>query len=157
MTLDIPVGTGFPSANKSFRGNAMKSFALALLAILSAGLPASAQDRTIPKERLSLVGTWTGQRERMAKVEGYRDGLATLVITEQKGRAFKGHLVRANKEGDVKEELWGAFTPGGKLMVASDEEGYYWFSLVNNNTLDYCYAEAGAGARTTCARLTRKR
>ena len=42
--------------------------------------------------RLSLVGTWTGQRERMAKVEGYRDGLATLVITEQKGRAFKGYL-----------------------------------------------------------------
>ena len=92
----------------------------------------------------------------MAKVEGYRDGLATLVITEQKGRAFKGHLVRSNKDGDVKEDLWGAFTPGGQLMVGSDDEGYYWFTLVNNNTLDYCYAEAGAGARTTCARLTRK-
>jgi hypothetical protein len=133
----------------------MKILALALLAILLPGLPAAAQPA--PKEKLSLVGTWTGQRERMAKVEGYRDGLATLVITEQKGRAFKGHLVRANKEGDVKEELWGAFTPGGKLIVGSDEEGYYWFTLVNNNTLDYCYAEAGAGARTTCARLTRKR
>ena len=128
---------------------------LALLAILLPGLPAAAQPA--PKEKLSLVGTWTGQRERMAKVEGYRDGLATLVITEQKGRAFKGHLVRANKEGDVKEELWGAFTPGGKLIVGSDEEGYYWFTLVNDHTLDYCYAEAGAGARTTCARLTRKR
>ncbi len=134
----------------------MKSCALALFAILLLGFPASAQQKPSP-EKLSLVGTWTGPRERMAKVEGYKDGLATLVITEQKGRAFKGHLVRANKEGDVKEELWGAFTPGGKLMVASDEEGYYWFSLVNNNTLDYCYAEAGAGARTTCARLTRKR
>jgi hypothetical protein len=109
------------------------------------------------QEKLSLVGTWTGQRERMAKVEGYREGLATLVITEQKGRAFKGHLARANKEGDVKEELWGAFTPGGRLMVASDDEGYYWFTLVNNNTLDYCYSEAGAAARTTCARLTRQK
>jgi len=133
----------------------MKSCALALLAILTLGLPASAQPAS--KEKLSLVGTWTGQRERMAKVEGYREGPATLVITEQKGRAFKGHLVRANKDGDVKEELWGAFTPGGKLIVASDDEGYYWFTLVNNNTLDYCYAEAGAAARTTCARLTRKR
>jgi hypothetical protein len=111
----------------------------------------------VAQEKLSLVGTWSGQRERMAKVEGYREGLATLVITEQKGRAFKGHLVRANKDGDVKEELWGAFTPGGRLIVGSDEEGYYWFTLVNNNTLDYCYAEAGAGARTTCARLTRQK
>lgn len=133
----------------------MKSPALALLALVFFCIPASAQPAQ--KERLSLVGTWTGQRERMAKVEGYRDGLATLVVTEQQGRAFKGHLVRANKDGDVKEELWGAFTPGGRLMVASDEEGYYWFTLVNNNTLDYCYAESGAGARTTCARLTRKR
>jgi hypothetical protein len=40
-------------------------------------------------------------------------------------------------------------------MVASDEEGHYWFTLVNNNTLDYCYSEAGA--RTTYARLTRQK
>ena len=93
----------------------------------------------------------------MAKVDGYRAGLATLVISEQTGRAFKGYLSRTNKEGDVKEDLWGAFTPGGRLIVASDDEGYYWFTLVNNNTLDYCYSEAGAGARTTCARLTRQK
>lgn len=135
----------------------MKSSALALLATLLLGFSASAQEKPAPREKLSLVGTWTGPRERMAKVEGYKDGLATLVITEQKGRTFKGYLSRANKEGDVKEELWGAFTPGGKLIVGSDEEGYYWFTLVSNNTLDYCYSEAGAGARTTCARLTRKR
>ncbi len=108
-------------------------------------------------QELSLVGTWTGQRERIAKVEGYRDGLATLVITEQKGRTFKGYLNRSNKDGDVKEDLWGAFTPNGRLMVGSDEEGYYSFSLVNPDTLDYCYSEAGAGARTVCAQLTRKR
>jgi hypothetical protein len=135
----------------------MKSGVLGFIALLLLGIPASAQEKAAPKERLSLLGTWTGQRERMAKVEGYREGPATLVITEQKGRAFKGYLTRGNKDGDVKEELWGAFTPGGKLIVGSDEEGYYWFTLVNNNTLDYCYAEAGAGARTTCARLTRKR
>lgn len=120
---------------------------------MTAGLPqgpAQAQE-------ISLVGTWTGQRERMAKVEGYRDGPATLVITEQKGRAFKGHLNRSNKDGDVKEELWGAFTPNGHLMVGSDEEGFYWFTLVNTDTLDYCYSESGASARTTCARLLRQK
>ena len=129
----------------------MKKHVVAAIGLALLATPAFTQ------EKLSLVGTWSGQRERMAKVEGYRAGLATLVITEQKGRAFKGHLARSNKDGDVKEELWGAFTPGGRLMVASDDEGYYWFTLVNNNTLDYCYSEAGAGARTTCARLTRQK
>ena len=109
------------------------------------------------QEKVSLVGTWTGQREKIAKVEGYRDGVATLVITEQKGRTFKGHLNRTNVDGDVKEDLWGAFTPGGRLMVGSDEEGVYSFALVNANTLDYCYVEAGASPRSVCARLTRKR
>jgi hypothetical protein len=111
----------------------------------------------LAQQDLSLVGTWTGQRERMAKDDGYRDGLATLVITEQKGRAFKGYLSRSNKDGDVKEELWGAFTPNGHLMVGSDEEGFYWFTLVNVDTLDYCYSEAGKSARTTCARVMRQK
>lgn len=129
----------------------MKKHVFAAIGLVMLATPAFAQ------EKLSLVGTWSGERERMAKVEGHREGRATLVITEQKGRTFKGHLVRANKEGEVKEELWGAFTPGGRLMVGSDEEGYYWFTLVNDNTLDYCYSEAGAAARTTCARLTRQK
>jgi hypothetical protein len=124
-------------------------FTALVLSLLAA--PAVAQ------EKVSLVGTWTGQRERIAKVEGYRDGVATLVITEQKGRTFKGYLDRANKDGDVKEDLWGAFTPNGHLMVGSDEEGFYWFTLVNVDTLDYCYSEAGKSARTTCARLIRQK
>ena len=33
----------------------------------------------------SFVGTWTGQRDRIAKVEGRRGGLATLIISEQQG------------------------------------------------------------------------
>ena len=43
----------------------------------------------------SLVGTWTGQRDRIAKVEGRRGGLATLVITQQQGNTFVGHLKRS--------------------------------------------------------------
>jgi len=107
-------------------------------------------------EEISLVGTWTGQRERIAKDGGWRDGVATLVITDQKGRTFTGYLNRSNPEGDVKEPLWGAFTPNGRLVVAADEEGYYSFELIDENTLDYCYAEAGSSARAVCATLTRK-
>jgi hypothetical protein len=108
-------------------------------------------------EAPSLVGTWTGQRDRIAKVEGRRGGLATLVITEQQGNTFAGHLKRSNPTGDEDEPLWGAFTPGGHLMMGSDDEGTYIFSLIDQNTLDYCYSETGPTARTVCARLTRQR
>jgi hypothetical protein len=108
-------------------------------------------------ESVSLVGTWTGQRDRIAKVEGRRGGLATLVITEQQGNTFVGRLKRSNATGDEEEPLWGAFTPDGKLMMGSDEEGTYIFNLVDQNTLDYCYSETGPSPRSVCARLTRQR
>jgi hypothetical protein len=106
---------------------------------------------------VNLVGTWTGERDRIAKVEGRRGGLATLVITEQQGRTFTGRLKRSNPTGDEDEPLWGAFTPDAKLMMGSDEEGTYLFTLIDPNTLDYCYSETGPAARTVCARLIRQR
>jgi hypothetical protein len=106
---------------------------------------------------VSLVGTWTGERARIAKTEGRRGGLATLVITEQQGNTFAGRLKRSNATGDEEESLWGAFTPGAKLMMGSDDEGTYIFNLIDQNTLDYCYSETGSSPRTVCARLTRKR
>lgn len=131
----------------------MKTRIVTALALSMLVSQASAQSA----KEVSLVGTWSGERDRSAKVEGYRSGPATLVITEQKGRAFKGYLTRTNKEGDEKEELWGAFTPGARLVAGADEEGFYSFLLVDENTLDYCYAEVGKAPRTVCARLWRKR
>ena len=125
-------------------------FASAILAVLvSMTVPAAAQ--------VSLVGTWAGQRDRLAKVEGRRGGLATLVITEQQGNTFTGRLKRSNSSGDEEEPLWGAFTPDAKLMMGSDEEGTYIFTLIDPNTLDYCYSETGRSPRTVCARLLRQR
>jgi hypothetical protein len=121
----------------------------AILAILIA-TPAFGADA------VSLVGTWAGQRDRIAKTEGRRGGLATLTITEQQGNTFTGRLKRANPTGDEEEPLWGAFTPGAKLMMGSDDEGIYMFNLIDQNTLDYCYSEAGASPKTVCARLTRQ-
>ena len=97
----------------------------------------------LSQDSVSLVGTWTGQRDRIAKVEGRRGGLATLVFTEQQGNTFVGRLKRANPTGDEEEPLWGAFTPGDMLMMGSDDEGTYVFRLIDQNTLDYCYSETG--------------
>src|SRR5215467_492850 len=132
-------------------GSEMKALIGSLTVVVA--LSASA----LAAEAPSLVGTWTGQRDRIAKVEGRRGGLATLVITEQQGNTFAGHLKRSNPTGDEEEPLWGAFTPGAQLMMGADEEGTYIFRLIDANTLDYCYTEAGPSARAVCARLTRER
>jgi len=129
----------------------MKRLIRSLLVATLVSTPAMSAD--VP----SLVGTWTGQRDRIAKVEGRRGGLATLVITEQQGNTFVGHLKRSNPTGDEDEPLWGAFTPDGQLMMGSDEEGFYIFRLIDENTLDYCYSESGPSARSVCARLARQR
>src|SRR5258708_6506312 len=71
--------------------------------------------RALSADVPSLVGTWTGQRDRIAKVEGRRGGLATLVITQQQGNTFVGHLKRSNPTGDEDEQLWGAIAPGDPL------------------------------------------
>jgi len=128
----------------------MKALIYSLIVAALISLPALGADAP------SLVGTWTGQRDRIAKVEGRRGGLATLVITEQQGNTFKGHLKRSNPTGDEDEQLWGAFAPGGQLMMGSDEEGTYMFHVIDQNTLDYCYSETGPSPRTVCARLTRQ-
>ncbi|MDT5243029.1 MAG: hypothetical protein QOD36_405 [Mycobacterium sp.] len=122
--------------------------ALALCA-LSPVATASADD-------LNLVGSWTGHRERIASTEGYRNGTATLVVTEQTGWTFKGYMQWSTPHGPLQDDLVGAFTPDGTLVAGSDAEGTYSFKLVDPVTLDDCYAEHGQGYRTTCARLQKE-
>ena len=129
-------------------------YSAAVVTLISTPVLAQTASLTAP---VSLVGTWVGERDRIAKVEGRRGGLATLVITEQQGNTFTGHLKRSNPTGDEDEPLWGAFAPGARLMMGSDEEGTYIFSLMDQNTLDYCYSETGVSPRTVCARLARQR
>ena len=85
-------------------------------------------------DEVSLVGTWVGERDRIARVEGRRGGQATLVITQQQGRTFSGHLKRSNPTGDEVEPLWGAFSPDAKLIMGSDDEGTYIFTLIDPST-----------------------
>ncbi|NKI45387.1 hypothetical protein [Streptomyces physcomitrii] len=129
----------------------------AAAALLATGPAASAAPPPpTPDEDVLLVGTWTGHRERIASNDGYRQGRATLVVVEQRGRTFKGLMRWSTPEGEEQDELVGAFSPDARVMSGADEEGTYTFKLVGPTTLDYCYAEHGEGYRTTCARLERK-
>lgn len=107
-------------------------------------------------EDFSMVGTWTGHRERIASDEGYRNGDATLTVTDENGTTFEGTMGWTTPEGDESDPLVGAFSPDGSLMAGADDEGVYTFRLIDATTLDYCYAEHGEGFRTTCARLEKQ-
>jgi hypothetical protein len=68
--------------------------------------------------------------------------------------------MRSNPTGDEEEPLWGAFTPGGKLMMGSDDEGFYIFNLIDQNTLDYwlqrdCALSANRVCKTGSSALTK--
>ncbi|MBK5220533.1 MAG: hypothetical protein JJE35_12230 [Thermoleophilia bacterium] len=134
------------------------SIPLLSVAFASAGEtePLSGRAAASPSGQLALLGTWTGHRERIASTDGYRSGTSTLRVTQQKGLTFKGTMTWSTPDGPITEPLVGAYTPGGNLITGADEEGTYTFSLVNARTLDYCYAEAGDGYRTTCARLKKQ-
>jgi hypothetical protein len=106
--------------------------------------------------KLALLGTWTGHRERISSTQGYRNGTATLRVTEQTGLTFKGTMTWSTPDGPITEPLVGAYTPGGNLITGADKSGTYTFSLVNAKTLDYCYVEHSDGYRTTCARLKKQ-
>jgi hypothetical protein len=106
--------------------------------------------------KLELLGTWTGHRERISSTDGYRNGTATLRITQQKGLTFKGTMSWTTPDGPITEPLVGAYTPAGNLISGADKAGTYTFSLVNAMTLDYCYVEHDDGYRTTCARLKKQ-
>jgi hypothetical protein len=137
-----------PSITTFVRATIIGAAALTLLA-LGPIATASADDP-------ALLGTWTGHRERIASTEGYRDGDATLTISDQTGRTFRGVMTWTTPAGVQADPLVGAFTPDGNVIAGSDAEGVYSLRLIDPVTLDYCYSEHGDGFRTTCARLVKQ-
>jgi hypothetical protein len=107
-------------------------------------------------DEVSLPGTWTGDRERIARDGDRRDGSVTLVVDEQNGRTFTGTMTWTTPTGSEDDPLVGAFTPDGSVTVGADEEGTFSFRLVDAATLDFCYAETGPEHRVACARLEKQ-
>jgi hypothetical protein len=68
----------------------------------------------------NLVGTWIGGGLGVGKQDGWADDPVTLVITEQRGRAFTGK--KTHSEGD--EGFFGAIrTDGESLLLTDDGDG----------------------------------
>ncbi|MFF4369301.1 hypothetical protein [Streptomyces sp. NPDC001594] len=105
-----------------------------------------------------LVGTWTGERHVINSATGFFEGPVSLEIKEQRGRTFQGETRYTAANGTaVRKTVVGGFTPERTVMSGANDEGVYTFKLIRRNVLDYCYAEHGGAAVTSCGRLERQK
>lgn len=129
--------------------------------IVSMSLPATAQQPP------NLVGTWKGMGNvahigptpyRAAKGSGANlpanDIEFTYVITNQQGNRFAGE----SSAGKFKETIIGAVQPDNRGGIMLDDDGQYFFTLVDPNTMDVCYNHHYPTSKAVgCFRVTRSR
>jgi hypothetical protein len=122
-------------------------FALEALCLAA---PALAQDG------LSMVSTWTGTAEGVGTMDGWYSGYVTFVITEQRGSAFKGYVLYPEQSREARNEFVGVVALDGRTVTTADEDGITTGFLIDPNTYEQCYFEAGEDAKVACLRLTRQ-
>ena len=101
----------------------------------------------------NLVGTWSGGGVGVGKQDGWADDPVTLVIAEQRDRAFTGK--KTHSEGE--EGFFGTILADGRsLLLTDDGDGYSIGSILDfGNSIAICYLEAGADAQVFCRTLER--
>ena len=124
--------------------------ALFALAALCFATPVLAQDG------LSMVGTWTGTAVGVGTKDGWYSGVVTFVITERRGSAFKGPVLYPEQSGEARNEFVGVVALDGRTVTTADEYGVTTGFLIDPNTYEQCYFEAGEDAKVACLRLTRQ-
>jgi hypothetical protein len=141
--------------------------AIGVIAILLTG-----GETALAQEVVDLRGTWIPvqgahiidgpsrhSQSGIAPVAGndtLRRDTSTFVFhfEGQEGRTFWGMLSSAK----VSEKLIGAISVDGKRFVITDEDGTFSGTVVNADTLDYCYTHITPTDRAVaCGLLARKK
>lgn len=136
-----------------------------LLILAASGVAAAAQ--AVP----DLQGTWIPaegahiidgpSRHQQSGTEPSGDGSLrrhtspfVFRIEGQDGRTFWGHFSSAK----VTEKLIGALSVDGKRFVMADEDGSFGGTVVDADTLDYCYTHVTPTDRAVaCGLLVREK
>ena len=117
----------------------------------------------IADEMPNMVGTWKGNytgvhvgatpyRKAETGVHFGKEIEFVLVIAEQHGRDFAGEL----KVGKKTETVIGSIQPDNKGGIMLDNDGQYFFTIVDSNSIDNCYLHTTPSSKVTgCARMTR--
>jgi hypothetical protein len=136
-------------AGDDYEENNMKGAALvAALALSLAGPVAFADD---PPQ---LTGTWKGKIDGISMKGGYIDGEVMLVVTEQKGRSFKGQYTYPVGDQQITADIIGT--------IDSDGDRIYFLGTDGHNTVQFkdgvmqdCYVSDNSSV-AACMDLTKQ-
>ena len=135
----------------SIYAKALKIFGLALVAIASssafaAGPALDVKGRWAGKTYTIVAGSgghWPTNKGTFDKPGLFEKDL-TIEITGQEGRRFWGMQTLSGNGENTQEPMIGELTGAdGKTVVIVDTDGYLNGQLVNDNTLSFCYTQAG--------------
>jgi hypothetical protein len=82
----------------------------------------------------------------------YREVKFTLRITEQKDRRFSGTI----ESQHYKETVIGAFANNQKQVLMADSDGYFDATLIDANTMDYCYRHIATGSTVVACSVMKR-
>ena len=137
------------------------SLFLACGLFVAAALPAAAQERPI------MTGTWKGTGYGVQigptpyrPIEGPgvqfpENGIEfTYVLKEQHDNRFSGEMT----SGKFKETIIGAIQADNRSGVMLDNDGQYFFTLIDPSTMDVCYNHHNPTSKFVgCFRLFKSR
>ncbi len=126
-----------------------------MCAVFTFALLAAAGDVLSQGPWPDMKGVWSmtsssvvmgGEKHHPGKVEQgsvrYREVKFTLRVTEQKDRRFSG-IVESEHH---KETFIGVIANNQQQILMADSDGYFDGTLVDANTVDYCYRHISPGS-----------
>lgn len=124
----------------------MKFAAIVIAAAALLAAPASAAD--VPQ----IVGSWKGAYEGASVEHGFLSGDYTLVVTEQRGRAFRGEITYTEDGKASSEQVAGAID-GDRIVFAGDDGVN--IARYADGVIHHCWA-SGEQGMAVCADLSRQ-
>ena len=92
-----------------------------------------------------LTGTWKGKSEGISMKGGYlANDDVTLVVSEQKGRAFKGEITYGRQGQPITEPVVGAIDSDGERVFIVGDEGHH-AAEYDDGVLEDCYVSGEHG------------
>jgi len=145
-----------------------KVFALTLAAIVSSAAAAAAADQAP-----DIKGKWTGKTFTIVAGAGGhwptnkgtfdKPGLfeknLVIEVTGQEGRRFWGMQTLSGNAETTQEPMIGELTgANNRTVVIVDTDGYLSGELIDDNTLNFCYTQAGGRGQSSvvsCSEIKR--
>ena len=102
---------------------------------------------------VNLIGDWEGVNKTYSIEKGYRTWKKKITIFEQNERIFKGNFRYTGGETN----FLGTIRQNNRdfYWVSPESKGYIHGEILNNNTIEVCYTEAGKEAAVGCSILKR--